>query len=405
MWYKKVMTKVTAQLKQLFPNHLHERIFWVGGSVRDHLLGRQAKDIDLAAALSDGELSQLGFIKVTSKSTVPIWFRYDSVAGTIEVIQIKNSAGLNDDLLRRDFSINAMAMSLSGQLIDPLGGSIDLCNKILRPCAANSFTTDPLRIFRAFRFEADGWKMSAETEELIRDTDWHLQLRNIPVERFSREMLKALACRTPELFFQRMYEFKTGLEFLPELYQMPAIPAGPIHYHPEGDLFTHSIEVLQRTTSQTNDPLTRFCSFFHDIGKLATPAKLYPSHHGHDQAGYKLAICLCDRLKLPTSYKTALAWISRLHTTINLWDQLRDSTKLRLAEQTLKAGISEVLPIVSYADKAGGFKRKEWDNTLRIAAMTTTELGICMEQLAGVKESKRKNFILQKRIEISKIKK
>ena len=78
---------------------------------------------------------------------------------------------------------------------------------------------------------------------------------------------------------------------------------------------------------------------------------------------------------------------------------------MRLAEQTLKAGISEVLPIVSYADKAGGFKRKEWDNTLRIAAMTTTELGICMEQLAGVKESKRKNFILQKRIEISKIKK
>lgn len=394
------MIKVTILLKQLFPEHLHERIFLVGGSVRDHFLGRQGKDIDLAAALSDAEFSDLNFKKITGKSTVPIWFKYDHNVGTIEVTQLKDSAALNEDLQRRDFIINAMAMSLSGQLLDPLNGKADLANNALSACYMNTFIDDPLRIFRAYRFEADGWNMSAETEALIHGTDWKQSLKGIPVERFTREMVKALASRFPERFFQRMVEFGTGEEFLPELFLMPHIPAGPLQYHPEGDLFTHAVEVLQRAAEQTVDPLTRFCAFFHDIGKLATHPSLYPRHHSHDQAGFRLAISFSDRLKLPASYRTALAWVSRLHTTINLWDQLRDSTKLRLAEQALKAGISEILPIVSNADKAGGFNLEEWHGTLRIASMTAIELGLCMEKLAEVKESKRKDFILQKRIEL-----
>lgn len=394
------MIKVTAQLKQLFPKQFHERIFLVGGSVRDHLLGRQAKDMDLAAALSDDELTGLRFIKVMGKSTAPIWFRHDQLVGTIEVVQLNDATAINEDLLRRDFSINAMAISLSGQLLDPLNGRADLHNNILRMCYANTFTDDPLRIFRAFRFEADDWRMAAETEALIKNTDWEQFLRDIPIERFSREMLKALGSRIPERFFQRMLELGTGKKFLPELFLMPHIPAGPLQYHPEGDLLNHSVEVLQRTAWQTGNPLTRFCAFFHDIGKLTTSPSLYPKHHGHDQAGFKLAIQFCDRLKLPASYRTALAWVSRLHTTINLWDQLRDSTKLRLAEQALKSSISAVLPIVSNADKAGGFKQEEWNDTLRIAGMTTAELGIISEQLAGVKESKRKDYILQKKIEM-----
>ncbi len=394
------MFKISAQLKQLFPEHLHERIFLVGGSVRDHLLDRQAKDIDLAAALSDDEFLNLNFTKITGKSTVQIWFRYDQILKTIEVIQLKDSAALDEDLQRRDFSINAMAMSLTGHLIDPLNGKADLTNNVLKACYPNTFFDDPLRILRAFRFEADDWRMSAETETLIRNTDWKQSLSDIPVERFSREMLKALSNRTPERFFQRMVEFGTGKGFLPELFLMPNIPAGPLKYHPEGDLLTHSVEVLQKVAEQTDDPLTRFCSFFHDIGKLETSPSLYPRHHGHDLSGYKLAISFCDRLKLPATYRMALAWISRLHTTINLWDQLRDSTKLRLAEQTLKAGISVILPIVSNADKAGGFRQEEWVNALRIAAMTTSELGIGVKQLAGIKESKRKDYILQKKIDI-----
>lgn len=387
-------------MKQLFPEHLHERIFLVGGSVRDHLLGRQGKDIDLAAALSDDEFSNLNFKKITGKSTIPIWFRHDQNLGTIEVIQLKDSAALNEDLQRRDFSINAMAMSLSGQLLDPLNGKDDLTNNALSACYKNTFIDDPLRIFRAYRFEADGWSMSAETEALIRDKDWKQSLSGIPVERFSREMVKAFASLTPERFFQHMVELGTGEEFLPELFLMPSIPAGPLKYHPEGDLFTHSVEVLQRASEETDDPLTRFCAFFHDIGKLETNPSLYPRHHGHDQTGFTLAISFCDRLKLPASYRTALAWVSRLHTTINLWDQLRDSTKLRLAEQALKAGISDILPIVSNADKAGGFKPEEWHDTLRVASMTAIELGLCMEELAKVTETKRKDFILQKRIEL-----
>lgn len=394
------MDAIIAFLRILFPASCHGRIFLVGGCVRDHLLGLSSQDIDLVAALSAQELTACGFHLVEGKSTTPIWFGYDHTFGKIELTALADSADLNHDLTRRDFTINALVMILAGEIIDPLNGKRDLEQRLLRACSPDTFLVDPLRIFRALRFEADGWRMTPDTQGLIREQEWSQRLGTIPVERFSREMLKALETAVPERFFQGMLEFKVGENVLPEIFRMPGIPAGPLVYHPEGDLLSHSIQVLQRVSQQTSDPLARFCALFHDIGKLATEPALYPKHHGHDEAGFTMAHAFSDRLRLPATYRTALAWISRLHGKFNRWNELRDTTKLNTAEQAIKAGITDILPLVSMADKGGGLEIKGWESAIHVSRMTTADLGIDRVQLETMPAENRADFVLQQRIKM-----
>jgi tRNA nucleotidyltransferase (CCA-adding enzyme) len=393
------MNYQTDIIKQLFPPEFHQRLFLVGGSVRDLLLGRPSKDIDIVASLTPEEISSCGFRHVTGKSTAPIWLRHDDSCEAIEATLLPNMGELHADLAGRDFTINAIALTLDGEIIDPLHGREDLELGRLRACSSATFSADPLRIFRALRFEADGWKLDSDSEQQLRTGDWRRDVTTIPVERFSREMFKALPLLRPERFFQRMLELAAGENFLPEIFRMPRIPAGPLLHHPEGDLFTHSVEVLQRVSAMTGDPLTRFCAFFHDIGKLATPPDLYPRHHGHDQTGYALALEFSQRLRLPKDHGVALAWISKLHGTFNLWEQLRTATKLRVADQAIKAGIVNILPHVAAADKAGGNEPKEWRRTVEVAAKSATELGIDIEVLEAMKPEKRSDLILKARLE------
>lgn len=393
------MQSLLATLKTLFPPDCHDRVFLVGGSVRDHLLGRVGEDIDLAAALSDEQLRRCGFRLVTGKTTAPIWFRCDPASGKIEITQLTQIASLDADLRRRDFTINAMAMCFCGELLDPLHGADDLRSGRLRACSDETFHTDPLRIFRALRFEAEGWRMTAETETLIRRDDWTALLQAIPVERFSRELLKALAAREPERFLLRMKAFGVGREWLPELFRMPHVPAGPLEHHPEGDLLTHATEVLQRAAAISADPLVRFCAFFHDLGKLATDPALYPKHHGHEEAGFAMAGDFCHRLALPASYLRALAWTCRLHGHLNRWMELRDTTRIRIAGQATKAGVATILPIVAQADQPDSTALGDWEQALTAAAMTTAELGIAPERLVAMPPANRAAFVLQKRVE------
>jgi tRNA nucleotidyltransferase (CCA-adding enzyme) len=396
------VTATLPFLKSLFSPSRHNRIALVGGTVRDMLLGRESDDIDLVAALSPDELSALGFRLVKASSGATIYFKHHPEFGAIEVTRIDGMADLEDELRRRDFTINAIATDLNGTLIDPLGGEHDLRGGILRACTVHSFTDDPLRILRAFRFETYGWRMEPDTVTLIRRDNWSDAFSAIPVERFSNEVLKALAQKTPERFFQRMIEFTVGAEFLPELFRMPFIPAGPLEHHPEGDLFTHAIQVLQRVATLSEDPLARFCAFFHDLGKLATDPALYPKHHGHDNAGFGMAVGFCNRLRLPAAYRTALAWISSLHGKANQWETLRDATKLTVAEQALKAGIVEILPLVAAADKPGGLPMAGWSETVRVAGMNSRELGIDQVKLEAMPAKNRPSFILQQRVKILK---
>ena len=393
------MENIIERLKGIFPEAAHPRIFLVGGAVRDILLGQESTDIDLAASLTTEEFVALGFHLVEGRSTASIWHRHVAGFGTIEVTPLPDAADLADDLRRRDFTINAMAMTLAGSVIDPLDGRGDLEQKRLMACSRLTFVDDPLRVFRAFRFAADGWQVAPECLELLRQSDWNRELASIPVERFSREMLKALEKPEPGRFFQLMLETDAGQGYLPELFRMPHVPAGPLEHHPEGDLFTHSIQVLQRISSISPEPLPRFCALFHDIGKLGTSPDLYPRHHGHEQAGFVTAQDLCRRLRLPIRYGKALSGVSRLHGKLCKWDELRDSTKLRTAEQAIKAGIADILPLVSAADKSGGMEPGGWRETLRIAGMSSADLGIDLQDLERMQPTKRVDHILQKRVE------
>ena len=393
------MTAEILFLKNHFPENYHVRIALVGGTVRDMLLGKDSQDIDLVTDLPEAALLAMGFRLIEATSSANIYFKYHHSYGKIEITCIDSMAELKEDLLHRDFTVNAMAMDLTGVHIDPLNGKADLQSGLLRACSDHAFTGDPLRIFRAFRFEAHGWKMTPETAELIMNNVWHSSFCQMPVERFSNEMLKALTGKRPERFFQRMVELKVGAEFLPEIFRMPAIPAGPLVHHPEGDLFTHSVQVLQRLAAVTNEPMARFCAFFHDLGKLATDPALYPKHHGHDDAGYEMAAEFCNRLCLPATYRKALASVCRLHGKANKWEELRDSTKIKIAEQAIKAGIADILPLVSAADKLGGVPMVGWDDAIRVAGMNTQELGIDRAKLEAMPIESRQSFILQKRID------
>lgn len=387
-------------LQSIFPAACHDSLFLVGGTVRDLLLGRQGSDLDLVAtSLPNGVLHELGFSLVQGRSTLPVWFRNLPGVGNVELTILPLGSSLADDLRRRDFTVNAIAMTMAGELLDPLDGRHDLDQRWLKACSDESLKDDPLRMFRGFRFEADGWRMLPETEALIRRQDWQQELKGIPAERFSREMVKALAAEDPARFLCRMLEFGVGEHWLPELFRMPQVPAGPLEYHPEGDLLTHSLQVLQRVALQTPEPLARFCGLFHDIGKLSTDPALYPRHHGHDKAGFEPALKLCQRLKLPAAWGRALAWTSRLHMHLNLWQELRDATKIKTAWQAAKGGIAAILPLVSAADKPCNAVHGQWWQAVEAATMNTKALGVDVERLAALSPAKRKEYLLQRRIE------
>ncbi|HEY6837920.1 MAG TPA: hypothetical protein VI389_04175, partial [Geobacteraceae bacterium] len=155
-------------LRSMFPPRFHGSIFLVGGTVRDSLLGRPGVDVDLAAAVPPQELASLGFRAVTPRSAAPIWFLCPPGLGKVEVTLLDGASSLAEDLARRDFTINAMAMTLGGEIIDPLDGQGALAARLLRPCNPEVFGDDPVRIFRAFRFETEGWRLAPEAEALIR---------------------------------------------------------------------------------------------------------------------------------------------------------------------------------------------------------------------------------------------
>ena len=368
------MDHLILSLKRLFPEPLHSRIFLVGGMVRDILLGVACQDVDLAAAVAPSELTPLGFRLVESKSTPNIYFFFDRQFGKVEVTRLASPDELPGDLERRDFTINAMAMTFDGVLLDPLGGRQDLEHRILRTCSATSLSDDPVRIFRALRFESEGWRLDPAAQTAISAHDWSGEFGPVPVERFSQEMLKALAKSDPGRFFRRMLQLGVGRNYLPELFRMPQVPAGPLEHHPEGDLFSHSMQTLERMALESSNVKARFCALFHDLGKLSTPEGQYPKHHGHDAEGARAAQAFCKRLRLPVALQRALQATNKLHQTANRWEELRDSTRIKLALEAVKGGIDAFLPLVVAADCGGAMPG--WQETLRVASLNAAQLGI-----------------------------
>ena len=384
-----------ATIRQIFPSEMHTQLWLVGGTVRDLLLGTPVQDADLICAGKSEVLVSRGFHKVTGKTTAPLWFRRHPQVGKIEVTMLAEGQSLQAELARRDFRCNAVAMALDGTIIDPFGGQHDIVRHHLYPCSPDSLTNDPLRIFRALRFAAHGWHISDELGRLIAARDWENELAVIPVERFSREMLKALAGNCPAAFFRGMLERNVGRCWLPELFAMQGIPAGPSHYHPEGNLFTHTMQVLERMSSQTSETLPRLAALFHDLGKLTTPQEMLPRHIGHDVRGTQMARDLSRRLKLSGEAARICAAASALHLTAGRWNEMRETSRLKLARSAVKQGIAAWLPMLVAADRIESDPMPEWNTVCRIVAMSATELGVPLEQLNSVPTARRGKLITE----------
>jgi tRNA nucleotidyltransferase (CCA-adding enzyme) len=134
------------------------------------------------------------------------------------------------------------------------------------------------------------------------------------------------------------------------------------------------MQALERMSLQSTDIKARFCALFHDLGKLATPEKEYPKHHGHEEIGAEAAAAFCKRLRLPVSLQRALQATCRFHGNGNKWQELRDSTKIKVAQGAIKGGIDTILPMVVSADSGGAMPG--WKETVRIASMNAAQLGI-----------------------------
>lgn len=388
------------RLYAIFPKRLHARLWLVGGAVRDLLAGRELRDLDLLAALPAAELAALGFRPVEARTTVPIWIRSSADRSLVEVFLLQSDADVEDDLLRRDFTVNAMALGFDGRLYDPCGGASDLAAGRLRSCQPSSFADDPLRVVRALRFEAGGLRLDAATRQQLLDRDWNNALARLPVERFSRELFKALAADEPGRFFRGLIEYRIGENFLPELFRMAQVPAGPVEKHPEGDLLSHACDVLEVVAVRSTDRLARFCAFFHDLGKLATDPQLLPRHHGHEERGAVLADFLCRRLQLANAQRQALIAVCRLHGLANRWHELRLGTRLQLAEQARRARVETILPLLAGADHPAGGGMPGWEEVLAVAGLNAAQLGIDVAELECQPEMERAAFLRRRRLQL-----
>ena len=318
------------------------KVFQVGGAVRDQLLGREISDRDwVVVGASAAELLAQGFRQVGADFPV---FLHPETHEEYALARTERKSGrgytgfitdatpevtLEEDLARRDFTINAMAMGADGVLIDPYGGQRDLAAGTLRHVTA-AFVEDPLRVLRAARFAARfGYRIAAETLALMREITAAGELATLAPERVWQELRRALVETHPHLFFTVLRECGALAALLPEVERLFGVPQPP-RYHPEVDTGEHILLALRQAVRRGADEVVRFAVLTHDLGKGTTPVAMLPAHHGHEERGVELIEALCARLRVPREHRDLAMLVARLHTRVHRALELKPSTMVRL---------------------------------------------------------------------------
>ena len=310
------------------------QIYLVGGAVRDELLGIEVKDRDWVVVGSTPEdMAALGY-KAVGKE-FPVFIHPDSgeeyaLARTERksgpgykgfVFNTSDDITLEQDLERRDITINAIASDENGDLIDPFNGRNDLENKVIRH-VSDAFVEDPLRVLRVARFAAQfDFLIAAETLALLTEISATDELEALVPERIWVETEKALQTRTPRRYFEVLRECNALSVLFPEIERLFGVPQ-PERYHPEIDCGVHTLMVLDQAANLSADPEVRFAALVHDLGKATTPREIWPSHHGHGERGVELIDKLCDRLRIPNRYRELATVVSRYHLNCHRIDEL-----------------------------------------------------------------------------------
>ncbi len=235
---------------------------------------------------------------------------------------------LEEDLKRRDLTINAMAIAADGQLIDPYGGRQDLENRLLRHISP-AFCEDPVRVLRVARFAARydhlGFVIAAETRQLIGQMVDNGEVDYLVPERVWAETVKALSERTPTAYFEVLRSCRALAVIFPELDVLFGIPQ-PAAFHPEIDTGLHSLMVLEQAAKLSDKAVVRFAALLHDLGKAATPKAQWPHHHGHEQLGLPILDGFCQRLRVPRQLHKLAHHVMRYHSHCHRAFALRAAT-------------------------------------------------------------------------------
>jgi tRNA nucleotidyltransferase (CCA-adding enzyme) len=243
-----------------------------------------------------------------------------------------SEVSLEEDLLRRDLTINAMAMDDLGNIIDPFNGQQDLKNKLLRHVSA-AFIEDPLRVLRVARFAARyhslGFSIAPETLALMKTIVANGELTALSAERVWQETARSLLETHPEIYFENLRACGALAVWFPELDVLWGIP-NPPKWHPEIDTGIHTIMVLQQAVKLSDKLTVRFAALVHDLGKGLTPPENWPSHRGHEKLGVDAINTLCDHLKAPNDCRELGLMVSEYHTHVHQAFELKASTILAM---------------------------------------------------------------------------
>ncbi len=323
------------------------QIYLVGGAVRDKLLGLTPQDRDwvVVGATPEQMLAQ-GFRPVgkdfpvflhpdtheeyalarTERKTAPGYHGFEFHADP--------SVTLEEDLKRRDLTINAMAEDDDGNIIDPFGGRGDLIDGRLRHVSP-AFAEDPVRILRLARYAARyaqwGFHVAHDTNALMRQMVASGEVDALVAERVWQELSRALGEMTPARFFEVLRGCGALARIFPELEKLFGVPQ-PRHHHPEEDTGVHTLLVLTQAARLSQDTRVRFAALVHDLGKGTTPPAEWPRHIAHEHRGVALVEQMCERLRVPADYRDLALLVTRYHGIYHRAAELRAATLLDTLE-------------------------------------------------------------------------
>lgn len=372
------------------PHNARMKTYLVGGAVRDRLLGLPVKDRDhVVVGATPEAMLRAGFKPVGKDFPV---FLHPQTQEEYALARTERKTGrgyhgfafdtdptvtLEDDLRRRDLTINAIAQDDDGTLIDPFGGAADLRAGILRHVSP-AFAEDPVRVLRVARFAARyaerGFRIAASTLELMRAMVRDGEVDHLVPERVWAETRKALAERAPSAFVRTLRDCGALARIMPEVDALYGVPQRA-EFHPEIDTGVHTEMVLDVAARiAPGDALIGWCALTHDLGKALTPTAELPSHRRHEQRGLAPLRALAARLKVPAEYAALAASVCRLHLLAHTAFELRPATVLELFERLDAFRQPKRLPqflIACAADKRGraGMAESDYPQARYITAL------------------------------------
>ena len=425
------------------------RLYLVGGAVRDIILGKEPHDMDFCVTGIEAiEFSKLFNAPRVQGKSFPVFVlngcefalarkeKKNGVKHTdFEIISDK-SITIEEDLARRDLTINSMAIDvLTNEIIDPYGGIQDVKNGLLR-MTTQAYIEDPLRVYRTARFSAtlcfEVEKNTIEVMKKMKD-----DLFNLSAERVCTEFRKALKGKKTSLFFETLRKADLlGVHFK-ELANLIGVEQ-PQEFHPEGDAYVHTLQVLDKACKETNNifmyyptltelnqklvlaknrhktlkigrinnrillqkELIRFCALVHDFGKGLTPREEWPHHYDHEKRGVEAVEQFCKRLKMSNKFQKAGKLISQIHMKAGIYDKLKTSTKIKMFMDidNSKSISFEGVEIIAKCDSKREIKFAKTARRIMKYGMTNDIIEKCTNDEGKFDYIKAKEMVLQERI-------